>query len=221
MGASLVSWLGRVWRWLSEIPTFWAFLSVLALATCLPLLLAANRDDALRYAGLVLQLVGVGVVAFTLRGRGKIFGRIPVIVFAREWIRRAPSFHPRSVTLEATGIASATAFGTANVTVWQGPRLDQSIEAQLEAIRENLTTLREQLDVHDLRTNSLVAELHIAINAERAERTTEILETKQKLEGMAADSLYLEVAGLSWLVSGIVLATIPAEIAALFRWAIA
>jgi|GEM_PF-1846752 len=221
MVASIVSWLRRIWRWLGEIPTFWAFLVVLTLATWLPLLLVTGWDDALRYGGLVLQLVGVGVVAFTLRGRGRLFGRTPVIVFAREWIRRAPSFRPRTITLEATGIASASAFGTADATVWRGPRLEQSVEAQLEAIRANLDTLREQLDAHGSRTNSLVAELRTAIDAERAQRTTEISETKRKLEGLAADSLYLEVAGLGWLVSGIVLATVPAEIAALFRWAIA
>jgi hypothetical protein len=214
---SFTTWLRRVWHWLAEIPTFWTFLAVLAAAICLPLLFVASADDAMRYAGLLLQLVGVGVVAYTLRGRGKLFGRVPVITFARDWIRRAPRFRARNITLEASGTAMASASAAADATVWRGPRLDQPIEAQLEAIRENLATLRGHVETQDSRTSARVAELRNAIDAERTQRSAQIQETKRTLEGVAADSLYLEVAGLVWLVSGIVLATIPAEIAALFR----
>jgi hypothetical protein len=96
--------------------------------------------------------------------------------------------------------------------------LDQPIQAQLEAIRENLATLRGQVEAQDSRTSARVADLRNAIDAERAQRSVQIHETKRTLEELAADSLYLEVAGLAWLVSGIVLANIPAEIAALLRW---
>ena len=213
----LTSWLRRVWRWLAEIPTFWAFLSVLAVTVYLPLLVAST-DDATRYAGLLLQLVGVGVVAYTLRGRGRLFGRAPVISFACEWIRRAPTFRPQNIILEASGTAIASASATADATVWRGPRLDLTIEAQLEAIRENLATLRGQVEAQDSRTTAGVADLRSAIDTERAQRSAQIHEARQTLEVLAVDSLYLEVAGLAWLVSGIVLATIPAEIASLFRW---
>lgn len=211
--------LRRVYNWLAEVPTFWAFLAVLAVAVCLPLLLVTPVADAVRYAGLLLQLLGVGVVAYTLRGRGKPFDHAPVLTFARSWIRRAPSFRPRHITLEVTGTAMGSASASADATLWRGHRLDQPVEAQLDAIRENLATLRDDLQAQGSCTNARVAELRNAIDAERAQRSAEIQETKRTLKEIAADSLYLEVAGIGWLVAGIFLATIPAEIAALCCWA--
>lgn len=191
---------------------------VLGLTIGLPLLLGASVEDTMRYAGLSLQLFGVSVVAYTLRSRGKLFDRVSVIAFAYEWIRRAPSFSTRNITLEASGTAIVSASGTADAIVWRGPRLDQPIEDQLEAIRENLATLRGQVDAQEFRTSARLADLSNAIDAERNQRSVQVQESKRKLEEFAADSLYLEVAGLAWLVSGIVLATIPSEAATLIQW---
>jgi hypothetical protein len=211
------SWLRRVYHWLAEVPTFWAFLVVLTFAGGLPLLLVTPAADAIRYAGLVLQVVGVGVVAYTLRGRGKPFGHAPVLTFALEWIHRAPRFPPRTITLEVSGTASASASASADASVWRGPRLDQPIEAQLEDIRESIATLQGQVERQGSRTNARLSELQNAIDAERTQRSTQIQETKRILQEVATDSLYLEVAGVAWLVIGIVMATIPAELSALFN----
>jgi len=211
----LKAWLLRVWHWLAEIPTFWAFLAVLTVAICAPLFLVQSAENAIRYAGLVLQLVGVGVVAYTLKGRGEPLGHAPVITFAREWARRAPKFRQGTITLEGNLSSAARASATLEATVWRGPRLDQPIEAQLESIRDNIATLRSQVETQESKASGRFAELRTAIEAESTRRSAQIQETRQTLKVVAADSLYLEVAGLAWLVIGIALATIPGEIATL------
>lgn len=207
------SWLWRVWKWLGEVPTFWGSLAVLMVCFALPLGLVVKAEDGIRYAGLLLQLVGVGVVAYTLRGRGKLFGRLPVLRHAVQWIRRAPRLRPRNQVLEVSGVACTTAFGNADATIWRGPRLDQSLDAQLDAIRENFETLRGQFDALTQRQSAQHAEVSQAIASERAERSRQVQEARRTLEGMAAESLYLEAAGLVALVIGIVAATIPIELA--------
>lgn len=209
------SWLGRVWAWLGEVPTFWGFLTLLMACFGLPLGLGFTTEDGIRYAGMLLQLVGVGVVAYTLRGRGKLFGRLPVMRYAIQWIRRAPVPRPRHQVLEVTGVASTNAFGSAELTVWRGPLLDQPLDAQLAAIRENLETLRGQFDSLAQRQGVQIAEVRQAIASERAERSQQVQAARRTLEGVAAESLYLEAAGLVALVIGIIAATIPVELAAL------
>lgn len=209
----LKSWFWRVWQWLGEVPTFWGFLAVLTVCFGLPLGLAVKTEDGIRYAGLLLQLVGVGVVAYTLRERGRLFGRLPVLAYASQWMHRAPSLRPRHQVLEATGAASVTVFGSAEATVWRGPRRDQTLDVQLEAIRENLETLRGMFDSLTQRQSEQNAQLQEAIAAEREARAQQVQAARRTLEGVAAESLYLEVAGLAALVIGIVVATIPAEIA--------
>ncbi|WP_128003607.1 hypothetical protein [Piscinibacter defluvii] len=209
----LRSWLTRVWHWLTEIPTFWTFVAVLVLLLLVPPKIAATVEDGLRYGGLLLQLLGVSVVAYTLRGRGKSFGRTPVLQFAIAWLKRAPSLRPRSITIEVQGAEIAIASDGADATVWRGPRLDQSFEAQLDAIRENLSSLRDQLSSFDTRVGASIRELRLEIETERNHRGAQLQDTRRLLEGIAADTLYLEVAGLGWLVTGIIVATIPVEIA--------
>jgi uncharacterized protein YjeT (DUF2065 family) len=213
----LTAWLRRIWLWLAEVPTFWSFLLVLFVLVALPVAVASTAEDALRYAGLLLQLVGVSVVAYTLRGRGKVFNHKPVFEFALDWLKRAPPLRPHTRVIEASAIASANAFATADATVWRGPRLDQSIEVQLEVIRENLVTVREQVANLSMQTGRQVAELRTALESERSERAIQLQETRRTLQQVAAESLYLEVAGLCWLVAGIILATVPKELVAAMR----
>ena len=212
------NWLYRLWHWLSEIPTFWTFSAVLVIGTAIPVLTIAARDDALRIAGLLLQLLGIAVVAYTLRGRGKLFGRAPVLQFAQDWISRGPRFRPKTITLQASAVASASASASAEATVWRGPRLDQPIEAQLEAVRENIATVRDQLARLETRTSSRLNQISEAIETERSQRSAQLRESREKIEELATGSLYLEVAGLAWLVSGVVLATVPLELSRALAW---
>ena len=214
----MTNWIYRIWRWLSEVPTFWAFAAVLLGAVAIPVLTMNARDDAFRIAGLLLQLVGISVVAYTLRGRGKLFGRLPVLKFALEWFSRAPRFRTNTINLEASACASASASANADATVWRGPRLDQPIEAQLEAMRENIATVRDQLMKLETRTSSRLTQITNAIEAERSQRSEQLRESREKIEELATGSLYFEVAGLAWLVSGVVLATIPLELSKTISW---
>ena len=214
----LTAWLRRVRVWLAEVPTFWSFLMVLLVFIVVPLVVSRAAEDGLRYAGLLLQLVGVSVVAYTLRGRGKVFNHKPVLEFAMDWLRRAPPFRPRSHVVEASATDSLNASATADATVWRGPRLDQPLEAQLEAIRENLASVRVQLESLTVRTGQQVSELRNALDTERSQRAVQLQEARRTLEQVAAESLYVEVAGLCWLVAGIIFATVPQELVTATRW---
>jgi hypothetical protein len=209
----LINWLRRVLQWLAEVPTFWSFLLVLFSSITLPLAVCDTTEDAFRYAGLVLQMVGVSVVAYTLRGRGKAFENKSVFQFAVDWFRRAPSPRQRTCVLEASATASANASMTADLSVWRGQRLDQPIEVQLDDLYANLMTLRDDLANLSVQVGQQMTDLRTGLEFERAERTNQLQDTKRTLRQVTVDSLYLEVAGFWWLVAGIILATLPYELA--------
>ena len=57
-----------------------------------------------------------------------------------------------------------------------------------------------------------------AVSAERAAREAAVRELRTHLEGLGAEGLHVEMAGVFWLVMGVVLATIPGEIAYAVTW---
>lgn len=214
----LRSRLRRLWHWLAEVPTFWVFLLVLLSSVAVPQMLPVERHDAVRYAGLLLQLLGIGVVAWTLRGRGQVFNHKAVTRYALEWLRRAPIRGPARGRVELQGTGGMRISGSASVEVWRGPRLDQPVEAQLEAIRQNLEMVRGKVDSLMAQTDRRLADMNNGLDEERRERVAHIREVTRALERVAADSLYVEVAGLWWLVIGIVLATAPGEVVEAASW---
>lgn len=207
-----ISWLRQLWHWLVEIHIFWIVVITLALAICTPIYLFGPVADALRYAGLILQLLGVAVVAHTFRGRRKLFDRPSFFSLARNWILRAPRFRPRQITLEADCALNVTTFVKAEATVWHRSSSDQPVAEQLAAIQNNLEVLRFQLDQYGSRTNASIIDLRNNIEAEHALHFAELNKTSQTLKELGAESLNLEVAGITWLIFGIVLATISAEL---------
>ena len=178
--------------------------------------LLAKLEDGLRVSGLLLQLMGIGVVAYTLRGRGKIFRRGSAVGYTLDWIKRIPSFKPRSITLQANGRAKVVASATSSATSWRDPRLGRSVEDQLEAMRENLETLRKQIDDNESKTVNRFTDVYEQLQTEASARAQQHQQTRKTIEELAANTLYLEAAGLGWLVLGVIMATIPGELAAVF-----
>lgn len=213
----IANWIARTLQWLCEVPTFWLFLLVLFSLVSLPVAVVETTEDAFRYAGLLLQMVGLGVVGYTLRDRGKAFKNKSVLKFAADWFSRFPSLHARERAAEISVVASSSTSMTGNVTVWRAQRLDQPIEAQIKDLYENLVRLRDEMGNISARTFQQMSELQNAIELERVERADQIQQTKRTLRKVAAESLYLEVAGFWWLVTGIILATIPRELVAGMR----
>ena len=56
--------------------------------------------------------------------------------------------------------------------------------------------------------------IRAAIEAETHSRLTELIEIRTKLTSLGVGGLHIELVGVAWLVAGVVLATVPGEIAA-------
>lgn len=210
-----LSWLSRIGRWIAEPRGFWLFAFVVLAAVGFALLIQKPFADELRYAGLALQLLGVSTVLRGLRERGKLFDKPSLVTSTWAWFSRFPQYKTQTVTLSASAVASATAFASADAVIWRGYRGEEPLEQQFRALVENLDTVRKELDRVSAQLTNQVGKVQERLQNEQSTRTDEINRIHKKLAELGAGGLHIELVGVAWLVAGIVLATVPVEIAEL------
>jgi len=212
-------WVKALARWLTEAWRVWIPVSfvvvVLTVASQLPLSLA---DPVLRYCGLAFQLLGILTVVSGLRDKRRLFNRPSLVESIRLWIHRRPRWGAKQQTISVAGTGSIQISGSARVSVWRGVPADASVEARLAALEENLATLKTEQSEAEKRFQEATRKTNEAVDAERRARKSAIGSLRVQLEKLGAGGLHVEMMGVFWLVLGIVLATVPGEIAAVLKW---
>ncbi len=82
----------------------------------------------------------------------------------------------------------------------------------------NLVTLRTELAEAAKELQEETRNRTEAVESERRTRESEVKELRMQLEGFGAGSLHVEMAGVFWVILGIVLATASSEIAGALKW---
>ena len=113
--------------------------------------------------------------------------------------------------------AHAHASGNAKISIWRSPTAGATLEQRLLAVEANVEALRVDLSESTAQANKTLQKLNSDVQAERTERQNADREVTAKLEQLGAGGLHVEAAGLFWLVVGIVFATVPVELASLWR----
>ncbi len=173
------------------------------------LLLPGAADDRVRYAGLVLQLLGIVTVAFGLHDRRRLFNRpsytdeLRALTAQIPWPRKAQPIH--------VGVAAIVeASATVKAMGWRGPR--ESVEDRLAALEENLETLKGEQAKTSKELQQERTKRSEDLNLERQWRESALGEIQTRLETLGAGGLHLERTGLVWLAFGVALGTVPSEI---------
>ena len=210
----------RVWivanaRWVVSAWRVWSALAVVAAIGAVALLLAERAEDAFRYSGLVLQLLGVATVVAVLRDKRRVFDRPSLIDHFKYWLTARPRFRPKPHVIAVSGVASAFAAGSATVTTWRECGVDAPLDERIAVLESNVATLRNELSVDRTRTREDATKVSTALGQEVHAREAADNTIRQRVEAFGAGGLHIEATGLFWLILGIVLATIPAEIAQL------
>jgi hypothetical protein len=164
-----------------------------------------------------LQLLGIGTVVHGLRDRRRLFQRPSLLGHIRAWFAGRPRLNPKPHLIHAASSGAVAIGGTAKISVWRGAPPDASLEARIDAIEANLDTLRkEHADTSRELRDEVRARAEQA-DLERRTRETAIDDLRSRVDTLGAGGLYIESAGLFWLIIGVVLGTVPGEIASLFR----
>jgi hypothetical protein len=116
------------------------------------------------------------------------------------------------------GVASALAVGSAHAYGWHSLPENATTDDRFATLEKNLDTVKRlALDAQrQVQDEALKAAKRL--EDERREREDAYRVLKEKLESFGTSNLYFETAGVFWLIVGIVLGTIPAEVAGIIRW---
>ncbi|MGI9068953.1 MAG: hypothetical protein ACR2HX_21435 [Pyrinomonadaceae bacterium] len=140
----LYRWLRALWSWLAEARDFWLAVVVVVVA----ILLVARKgvtEPEIRITGLVLQILGIGTVAWGIRETGVLFGRPDIVRLAREWLRRFPAYGGRVVTGSVNiTVPGATMQARGYVPAIAGP--STTVEARVEALEKNVKYINDRID---------------------------------------------------------------------------
>ena len=198
--------------WLAEARYVW-----LALAVSIGALVIALRpgttEPLIRLTGLALQILGIGTVAWGISETRALYGHEPLFAVARGWIKRFP-LRRRNIVLSNSGVASATAFGSARGHVTHGTPPNATVEQRLDVLEKNIGALHDRIGATQKELDEEVSKLKTSISEEACQREQEDKECRNLIEMTATGGVHISAIGAVWLFVGVVLSTAGVEIAA-------
>jgi len=214
LGAWVVQAPPVVWPWVMflAVPVVIAFLPRYLRAGVVP-----RPEDLVRICGLAFQLFGIWEVVKGLRARQVLFKRERFMAQIRSWLSGFPRGLKTTGSVMVT-LAAAVAAGTGRVSAWIGAAPDSTVEARVAVLEANILTLRRELKQTDKELREESKKRAEVVTEERQVRETADAELRGQLEGFGAEGISVEMAGVQWLVTGAILATVPGEIARLIAW---
>ena len=218
MGERLWQWLFAVARWIWEARRGWGTIALVAVIVFAAIPVAKSLEDGIRYAGMILQILGVVTVAIGLRDKRQTFERPGLVQIFRGWLSRFPKYAPKSHVISMQGVASASAVGSAYAYGWHGLPQNPTLDDRFAVLEKNLDTVKRLALDAQKQAQEEAARSASRLEEERRNRETADRALSAKLESFGTGNLHLEAAGVFWLIIGIVLGTIPDEVAALVQW---
>jgi hypothetical protein len=173
---------------------------------------SANLSDRTRWAGMLFQIAGVFCVIVGLNDSKTFFGESGLVGSA--WTVFKSMFHifdrPRVVQVSAhIGVGSAMG-ATARANA---PQVNPTTESRLLELETKVGGLESALARAEKELELHAVEL---VRVEREERVSAITDTSNKLRAVVTGDIALQPVGAAFLIVGIVLISIPDELAALW-----
>ena len=204
-----------LWAWLKKPRLFWVMLAVLLVAGAAAFW-PETTEARIRVTGWVLELFGLGTVAWGLEQTRSEFGRPSFFTNSRAWWNERPRLRGRVVS--AAGHASIGAFrGSARGQTLYTPSSNQTLEERVGALETQFQTMSMRIEQTQVDLNQEVSARKDALAEEREAREKEDATIKRKLETVETGGLHISMIGVVWLAAGLTLSTIPNELLSLWR----
>lgn len=163
-----------------------------------------SPEFALRIAGFLLQLLGLGAVVKGLNDTRRLFGR--------RWIKPIPSFYPTVHYLQAQNMVQENSVSSGRIEVINkdsrvtlDTRLSE-LEARFKVTQADILDVNRRLGVE-------AENLKNAIDEEQRRRSEEDGRIYNQLETAVVGGIMFEAVGVSWLAFGVGVSSFPRELA--------
>jgi len=172
-------------------------------------LFTINPEVHMRWTGMLLQIGGVGTVAWGLSKTRELFDRPGIWQSIIRWVAAIPDQvrAPRTITVSASGAMKIQRSASLQVHNSLG---DKSLEEKVNWLLDRVEKLEGRIS--DLRREGREQEkkLESLIDEEASQRESADANINRQIEEVAIGGLHLEFMGIVWLVLGIVLSSFPA-----------
>lgn len=200
----------------TELKNAWPATLVLGglfIAATVAWLFSATGPDAVRYAGTILQIFGLGTVAVGLSQTRQLFGRPSIPARVKSWFGRlrAALRRPEPITVQASSGELFLHGESPRIII--GPAPNATVEQRVAVLEQNLARLRDEVDQHAQTMRQEIRQIEEKLAAEDQGLRSAVEANAKKIEESAIGGLHLEVVGICWLFFGIVGTSIPGEVA--------
>jgi len=207
--------LKAIWPWLAEARYAWQSAAVICVALVISLR-PHTTESVIRLTGLLLQLLGIGTVIWGISETRALFGHPSFASKIKAWLSRFPLLRRNVMIAVGSGTISlgggkARAYGT------HGPGVNPTIEARLDALEKNVTSIHERISQTQNEMDEEFKKITDVVKREEQSRQAEDNAIREKLEATGTGGVHISAIGASWLFVGIILSTAATEIAALLK----
>lgn len=207
--------LKAVWPWLVEARHVWLCTAVICVALFISLR-PHTPEPVIRLTGLVLQLLGIGTVIWGISETRALFGQPSFASKTKAWLGKCP-FLRRNVVVAVGGAKLSAIVGHARAYGTNGPGANPTIEARLEALEKNITSIHERISQTQREMDEEFQKAANSLQSEKQSRQAEDSAIREKLEATGTGGVHISAIGASWLFVGIILSTAASEIAELLK----
>lgn len=202
-------------RWLHEGMNLWIFMLVTAFILAVFWLLPGELPSRTRWAGTAFEILGVASVVVGIERFRSDLGKPRIIQAAKSWFSSLRYIFIARPPLQASvtpGTIAMTAQALPPVVLVDGG----SIEQRLDNLEKRMLSVQQDINRIDVRINDQRVEVAKKIASEAEERRSAIEDLRNHLEDGLLKDNSLEVAGVAFLLVGLLLANLSNEAAAAF-----
>jgi hypothetical protein len=205
-----------------EADAFWLFIAGIFLSAPISYFVTVlfRRSDLatqFRYAGVLLECFGFGMVVLGLEKTRQEFGQPSTLALIKSWVKLfASAFRkPETQTIKVDS-AGHLHTSTGDVTVILNAPQDAPLEKRLDVLEQNLGRLREDTEKKVARINDRVSEVNQRVISHKEQWEREQESTRRQIEQFAVGSSRYEIVGVVWFFLGTVFSNLPEECALIF-----
>jgi hypothetical protein len=200
-------------NWLREPKHFW----IMALPVVGALMFSIRpgvTEAEILYAGLVLQVFGIGSVWWGIRETRKLFGHGGIGEWTREWLKRFP-LRTKMVSVGMAGETNIAFDLRARLKGTAGTGANPTVEQRLDAAEQNIKLLDARIDQAEAEMDKKFGEHDDRLRREEAARIKVDQEIRELVTTTGTGGLHISAMGAVWLLVGVTLSTAAPQLA---RW---
>ena len=206
-----LTWLKSILRWLVE--WWWGefFCCLVVLSPVFISFLGAG-EAAFRYTGMVLQLLGIGEVAWGINATRKEFDLPSVFAVWRERLNHFPPFGGQVLTGSVHITLPSNTINARDYSLVVAG-VNSTIDERVQALEDSLKRVNDRVSQTQNEIDQEFRKQYDALKQEQQDRSNEDQGILEKIESIETGGLQISAIGALCLFFGVFMSAIPSEFA--------